>query len=188
VLPQKPLRQWVLSLPFALRVLFATDSEALTQVLGSSLNDLCHAATGTIGFCVSLVSSRHASCRTFSSSAEKTSDWRCIDLFQPVCKVYQSCFEMISDLGAQRAMSTTANARDYVGQTRIPMRRRLSSARRPPVFEYSVNEPHKAENVSESIVSAGNPQFSDNTRLQNQADGITNRLVLWARSSFYVVE
>jgi hypothetical protein len=34
VLPQKPLRQWVLSLPFALRFLLATDAEALTQVLG----------------------------------------------------------------------------------------------------------------------------------------------------------
>jgi ribosomal protein S27E len=34
VLPRKPLRQWVLSLPFALRFLLATDSEALTQVLG----------------------------------------------------------------------------------------------------------------------------------------------------------
>jgi ribosomal protein S27E len=34
VLPPKPLRQWVLSLPFALRFLLATDAEALTQVLG----------------------------------------------------------------------------------------------------------------------------------------------------------
>ena len=34
VLPQKPLRQWVLSLPFALRFLLATDAEALTQMLG----------------------------------------------------------------------------------------------------------------------------------------------------------
>jgi len=34
VLPRKPLRQWVLSLPFALRFLLATDTEALTQVLG----------------------------------------------------------------------------------------------------------------------------------------------------------
>jgi hypothetical protein len=34
VLPQKPLRQRVLSLPFALRFLLATDAEALTQVLG----------------------------------------------------------------------------------------------------------------------------------------------------------
>ncbi len=34
VLPQKPLRQWVLSLPFALRFLLATDPEALTRVLG----------------------------------------------------------------------------------------------------------------------------------------------------------
>ena len=34
MLPQKPLRQWVLSLPFALRFLLATDPKALTQVLG----------------------------------------------------------------------------------------------------------------------------------------------------------
>jgi ribosomal protein S27E len=34
VLPAKPIRQWVLSLPFALRFLLATDPDALTQVLG----------------------------------------------------------------------------------------------------------------------------------------------------------
>lgn len=34
VLPRKPLRQWVLSLPFALRFLLATDPTALTHVLG----------------------------------------------------------------------------------------------------------------------------------------------------------
>jgi hypothetical protein len=34
VLPRKPLRQWLLSLPFALRFLLATNGEALTQVLG----------------------------------------------------------------------------------------------------------------------------------------------------------
>ncbi len=34
VLPKKPLRQWVLSLPMALRFLLATDPRALTQVLG----------------------------------------------------------------------------------------------------------------------------------------------------------
>jgi hypothetical protein len=34
VLPRTPLRQWVLSLPFALRFLLATDADALTQVLG----------------------------------------------------------------------------------------------------------------------------------------------------------
>jgi hypothetical protein len=33
VLPQKPLRQWVLSLPFAVRFLLGTDAEELTQVL-----------------------------------------------------------------------------------------------------------------------------------------------------------
>jgi ribosomal protein S27E len=34
VLPERPLRQWVLSLPHALRVLLATNPSALTQVLG----------------------------------------------------------------------------------------------------------------------------------------------------------
>ncbi|HEX5420337.1 MAG TPA: transposase, partial [Gammaproteobacteria bacterium] len=34
VLPQKPLRQWVLSLPFALRFLLATHPDVLTHVLG----------------------------------------------------------------------------------------------------------------------------------------------------------
>ena len=34
VLPQRPLRQWVLSLPYALRFLLATDAKALTRVLG----------------------------------------------------------------------------------------------------------------------------------------------------------
>jgi hypothetical protein len=34
VLPQVPIRQWVLSLPFALRYLLATRPEVITQVLG----------------------------------------------------------------------------------------------------------------------------------------------------------
>ena len=34
VLPREPLRQWVLSVPFALRYLFATDPAVLGQVLG----------------------------------------------------------------------------------------------------------------------------------------------------------
>ena len=34
VLPERPLRQWVLSLPHALRFLLATDPDALTLVLG----------------------------------------------------------------------------------------------------------------------------------------------------------
>jgi hypothetical protein len=33
VLPERPLRQWVLSLPFALRFLLATDPDSLTRVL-----------------------------------------------------------------------------------------------------------------------------------------------------------
>jgi hypothetical protein len=35
VLPERPLRQWVLSLPHALRFLLATNSEALTLVLSA---------------------------------------------------------------------------------------------------------------------------------------------------------
>lgn len=35
VLPERPLRQWVLSLPIALRFLLATDPDALTLVLGA---------------------------------------------------------------------------------------------------------------------------------------------------------
>lgn len=34
VLPAKPIRQWVLSLPLPLRFLLATDPKALTHVLG----------------------------------------------------------------------------------------------------------------------------------------------------------
>ncbi len=43
VLPAKPIRQWVLSLPFALRFLLATDPGALTEVaLGSSIERSRH--------------------------------------------------------------------------------------------------------------------------------------------------
>ena len=34
VLPREPMRQWVLSVPFALRYLFATDPAVMGQVLG----------------------------------------------------------------------------------------------------------------------------------------------------------
>ena len=34
VLTREPLRQWVLSVPFALRYLFATDPAVMGQVLG----------------------------------------------------------------------------------------------------------------------------------------------------------
>jgi hypothetical protein len=34
VLPSRPMRQWVLSLPFALRFLLARDPDVLTHVLG----------------------------------------------------------------------------------------------------------------------------------------------------------
>jgi len=36
VLPERPLRQWVLSLPIALRFLLATDPDAWTLVLGAA--------------------------------------------------------------------------------------------------------------------------------------------------------
>jgi hypothetical protein len=35
LLPERPLRRWVLSLPFALRFLLATDPDSLTRVLGT---------------------------------------------------------------------------------------------------------------------------------------------------------
>ena len=51
VLPCKPLRQWVLSLPFALRFLLATNRQLLTQVLRivyrTISGDLLHAAGRT---------------------------------------------------------------------------------------------------------------------------------------------
>jgi len=51
VLPCKPLRQWVLSWPFALRFLLATNPQLLTQVLGivyrTISGDLLHAAGRT---------------------------------------------------------------------------------------------------------------------------------------------
>ena len=34
VLPREPLRQWVLSVPFALRYVFATNPAVMGQVLG----------------------------------------------------------------------------------------------------------------------------------------------------------
>ena len=50
-MPCKPLRQWVLSLPFALRFLLATNPQLLTQVLGivyrTISGDLLHAAGRT---------------------------------------------------------------------------------------------------------------------------------------------
>jgi ribosomal protein S27E len=39
VLPERPLRQWVLSLPFALRFLLATDPDSLTLVLRTVYRD-----------------------------------------------------------------------------------------------------------------------------------------------------
>jgi len=41
VLPERPLRQWVLSLPIALRFLLATDPTALTLVLGEAYRTIC---------------------------------------------------------------------------------------------------------------------------------------------------
>jgi len=42
VLPERPLRQWVLSLPHALRFLVATDPAALTLVLGEVYRAISH--------------------------------------------------------------------------------------------------------------------------------------------------
>ncbi len=42
VLPERPLRQWVLSLPFALRFLLATAPKALTLVLGVVYRTILH--------------------------------------------------------------------------------------------------------------------------------------------------
>lgn len=39
VLPERPMRQWVLSLSFALRFPLAQDPDALTQVLGIVYRD-----------------------------------------------------------------------------------------------------------------------------------------------------
>src|SRR5690606_39869704 len=41
VLPERPLRQWVLSLPYALRFLLATDQDSLTLVLGAVYRAIC---------------------------------------------------------------------------------------------------------------------------------------------------
>ncbi len=58
VLPREPMRQWVLSVPFALRYLFATDPVVMGQVLGivtrAIANHLikaagCHHATAQTG-------------------------------------------------------------------------------------------------------------------------------------------
>ena len=34
ILPNKPIRQWVLSVPFALRFLFAVEPDVMSKVLG----------------------------------------------------------------------------------------------------------------------------------------------------------
>ena len=49
VLPERPLRQWVLSLPHALRFLLATNSEALTLVLGEVYRTISHHLVGKAG-------------------------------------------------------------------------------------------------------------------------------------------
>jgi hypothetical protein len=38
VLPDKPIRQWVLSVPFPLRFLFAVEPDVMSKVLGDSLS------------------------------------------------------------------------------------------------------------------------------------------------------
>lgn len=49
VLPDRPLRQWVLSLPHALRFLLATNSEALTLVLGEVYRTISRHPIGKAG-------------------------------------------------------------------------------------------------------------------------------------------
>jgi ribosomal protein S27E len=49
VLPDRPLRQWVLSLPHALRFLLATNSEALTLVLGEVYRTISRHLIGKAG-------------------------------------------------------------------------------------------------------------------------------------------
>jgi hypothetical protein len=46
-LPAKPIRQWVLALPFALRFLLATDPKSLTHVLASSTESEKLTASGS---------------------------------------------------------------------------------------------------------------------------------------------
>ena len=47
VVPRQPLRQWVLSVPFPLRFLFATEPEALSAVLGIVYRAIAQVMTGT---------------------------------------------------------------------------------------------------------------------------------------------
>ena len=49
VLPERPLRQWVLSLPHALRFLLATDLDALTLVLGVVYRSISRHLIGRAG-------------------------------------------------------------------------------------------------------------------------------------------
>jgi hypothetical protein len=49
VLPERPLRQWVLSLPHALRFLLATNSKALTLVLGEVYRTISRHLIGKAG-------------------------------------------------------------------------------------------------------------------------------------------
>jgi hypothetical protein len=49
VLPDRPLRQWVLSLPYALRFLLATDPDALTLVLGVVYRTIARHLIGQAG-------------------------------------------------------------------------------------------------------------------------------------------
>ena len=50
VLPERPLRQWVLSLPYALRFLLATNPAALTRVLGVVYQTNSRYLIGKAGF------------------------------------------------------------------------------------------------------------------------------------------
>ncbi len=48
ILPERPLRQWVLSLPIALRFLLATDPDALRLVLGAAYRIISLALPATL--------------------------------------------------------------------------------------------------------------------------------------------
>ena len=78
VLPERPLRQWVLSLPHALRFLAATDPDALTGVLAVVYRTIAGhllrragvtRTTGQTGAVTLIQRSPHASARCWSAVA-----------------------------------------------------------------------------------------------------------------------
>lgn len=78
VLPRKPLRQWVLSLPFALRFLLAINPEVLTRVLGIVYRTISEPTSRTPGSRFSDALQRHArrSCKRSSSGWPRASGGR----------------------------------------------------------------------------------------------------------------